>query len=420
MSQTNQLITLPFEAEKSLLGKYTKSSTTYDALGRAIAEKFQMQHCIKKVLFTEATKQVKEGQLDYVFNYHRTTKCLYTRLSNSVGVNKSVKYDSTFYTGLVICGYVWGCATCAAKIQERRRVEVAQAFDWAYENGKKVIMTTFTIPHIKADKLDDLLSTLQKAFSILRKPRSYSLFYNRIGFEGLIRSLEVTHGFNGWHPHTHEAWFVNPDVDVEKAKDYLVGRWLKACEKAGLNIRKIEHFLRNSVHITDNCSTSDYLNKQDDSRNWGVDRELVKGSSKTRTKKTVHPFVLAVEAKEGNRRSAELFLEYFHGMKGKAQLYWSPNLKKKVGIVDKTDLEIANEKNEEAVLLHKLSSEDWAMVLKSSKQARAEILIVARNEGAEGVIRYCNELRKEFEEPPDCFDYFNGQNCPRENNRRRR
>ena len=35
----------------------------------------------------------------------------------------------------------------------------------------------------------------------------------RQGFKGLIRSLEVTHGANGWHPHTHELWFLKGSAE---------------------------------------------------------------------------------------------------------------------------------------------------------------------------------------------------------------
>ncbi|MFM9718814.1 hypothetical protein ACKI15_46290, partial [Streptomyces galilaeus] len=71
-------------------------------------------------------------------------------------------------SGLAVCGSVWSCPVCAAKIQERRRVEIAQGFDWAYANNKKIIMVTFTIPHYVNQRLAELITKMREAFSGLR------------------------------------------------------------------------------------------------------------------------------------------------------------------------------------------------------------------------------------------------------------
>ncbi|MFM9654002.1 hypothetical protein ACKI1S_49690, partial [Streptomyces galilaeus] len=79
-----------------------------------------------------------------------------------------------------------------AKIQERRRVEIAQGFDWAYANNKKIIMVTFTIPHYVNQRLAELITKMREAFSGLRAGKPWANITKRVGYGGLIRSLEIT------------------------------------------------------------------------------------------------------------------------------------------------------------------------------------------------------------------------------------
>ncbi len=68
----------------------------------------------------------------------------------------SKEHKKAFYTGLAVCGSVWSCPVCTAKIQERRRLEISKGMDKAYESGLKCVMVTLTFPHMSFQKLDDL------------------------------------------------------------------------------------------------------------------------------------------------------------------------------------------------------------------------------------------------------------------------
>lgn len=50
----------------------------------------------------------------------------------------------------------------------------------------------------------------------------------------MIRSLEVTHGENGWHPHTHELFFVLDDIDEDKFASDVRSMWWNFCLSVGL------------------------------------------------------------------------------------------------------------------------------------------------------------------------------------------
>ena len=354
------------------------------------AERYYLQSVARDLFRADGSAK----GLQYPSNRHDTAKCLYTRIAPDVDLMRSKEHGRAFYTGLVVCGKVWTCPVCAAKVQERRRQEVAAAFDWAYAQGKKVIMVTFTFPHYHWQRLADLLPKQAEAYARLRKGKAWDKLKTSIGYTGLIRSLEITLGANGWHPHTHEAWIVDRDCDTKALRRKVVARWLTMCRKVGLvPDGKTFAFLKRSVQITDNCSTSDYLAKQDDSRNWGMDRELVKASSKVRkSSKGMHPFGLLADAgaEEPERSdSGARFLEYADAMKGKAQLFWSRGLKDLVGVTEATDEELAAEQQDRADHLAKLSREEWRLVLK--RKARAELLDAAEVGGAEAVQRWLSD-----------------------------
>ncbi|MDF4772230.1 hypothetical protein P3561_25560, partial [Vibrio parahaemolyticus] len=176
---------------------------------------------------------------------------------------------------------------CTAKIQERRRLEIAEAMTKHYTDGGQVIMVTLTAPHYNHQSLKELRAMQRDALKDLRNSSgSYTrMLKDEQGFEGLIRALEVTVSKrNGWHLHTHELWFVKGDADVERIKQRTLERWEKACYKVGLlnpfDDKQVRAFRRRSVDIKANASCSDYLAKMDESKHWGADREIAKQSTK--------------------------------------------------------------------------------------------------------------------------------------------
>lgn len=72
-----------------------------------------------------------------------------------------------------------------------------------------------------------------QAFVYLRKGKLWDKFKQKISFEGLIRSLEVTHGKNGWHPHTHELWFISKDIEQEDFIEYVKKNGIQVVLKQG-------------------------------------------------------------------------------------------------------------------------------------------------------------------------------------------
>lgn len=295
-----------------------------------------------------------------------------------VGVMRSIEHQSCFYKGLVTCGSVWACPVCASVIQERRRAEIAQAIAWAEAQGLVVVLVTLTFPHYAWHRLTDLISQQREAFKRLRKGKAY----DKIKPVGVIRSLEVTHGANGWHPHTHELWFCEPEKVPSQA--LLVHLWKSACSRAGLldtdNSDQLAAFMIHSVDVKRDMTAGDYLAKQDDSRSWGFAEEVSKAASKAGRSKGVHPHHFLVRGSEGD---SERFTEYVQAMKGARQLHWSPGLKSRVGLDDLDDKTLADESQQAADLLALLSQDDWKII--RGNAAHAELLDAAESGGVPAI-----------------------------------
>ena len=368
-------------AGSALLGITAKSSVSNadeiatKARKAARAQRFAAQSVARETLRANA---LKTNPGEYPGDTYRTCDCRWIA-HGDVGVHLSAKYQSAHYGGLVTCGSVWACPVCAASIQERRRIEIEQAMTWAEDNDLRAAMVTFTFPHKSFNKLADLLERQAHAFRLLRQTSRWRKLKVRLAYEGLIRSLEVTHGVNGWHPHTHELWFIRPG-NHDGLRLELVDLWQRACASAGLldldDAATVKAFREHSVDVRLNATCGEYLAKQDDARSWGVSRELAKATSKAGRAKGIHPHHLLVRQGHGD---AARYLEYVQSMKGRRQLFWSPGLKAQAGVGEISDEALAKEDRERADLLALLPAEVWRVV--KGNDARAELLDAAERGG---------------------------------------
>ena len=366
---------------ESLLGTTAKSSLrTGSEEGQRKAHRALKYQALSQGRYWLVSQAKAEKPQEKPGDVYRTADCRYVN-HGEVAVNISPVHKAAHYSGLVTCGSVWACPVCASRIQERRRPEVQKAIDWAKERGYQVVMVTFTFPHKSWQTLEELLTRQADAFKLLRKGRPWDTMKADRGFKGLIRSLEVTHGANGWHPHTHELWFLKGSS--EGLQSLLAGLWVKACVRAGLvavNDEKLtEAFMAHGVDVKADVDCGDYLAKQDDSRRWGFAEELSKATSKAGRAKGVHPHHFLVRKASGDRAH---FVEYVQAMKGRRQLFWSHGLKALVGVDEVSDEVLADESQEAAEVLGRMTSKDWGVV--RGNDARAELLDAAEEGFAVG------------------------------------
>ena len=318
----------------------------------------------------------------------RTAKCLRLRQKGrDIQVLQSKEHKTCSYKGLQTCGSVWACPVCAAKISERRRVELKAAIDRHLGNGGGVYLLTLTNPHHFGDQLADLLAGQAKALYYFNSDRASRKVFASMGCIGQIRALETTHGRlrrvnNGWHPHYHIVLFAASALDLAALQLDLAARWISSCTKAGLKAPSIEHGLR----LDPGEFAADYAAK------WGLDHEMTKGHIK-KAKDGESPFdLLRAYLANGDKQAGALFHQFAETFKGKRQLFWSPGLKKRFQIGEMTDEELANQQDDKALLLGTITVDQWRYILK--KEARSLVLELAE-QGWEAVSRFLASVPQE-------------------------
>lgn len=310
-----------------------------------------------------AERWALKSVVNRIFPISRTAKCSRLRLPNqSVKVLKDTKHGKAHYSGLMRCGSVWWCPVCAAKIAERRRAELVAATDSARSMGLQVLLMTCTVPHGLGDDVNEVLRKMRKAWRSMLDNRAGKRIRQLLGVRGHIRTLEVTYGQNGFHPHFHVLIFADVTFTVSSFQTGFYPLWLDACRKAGLPPPSEKHGLR----VDSGERAASYVSK------WGLEDEMTKGHLKTsRGEKGMTPWDMLREVLEnGCERSRALFQVYAHAFKGQRQLNWSDGLRDLLGLAcEASDEELAAQIEENSIELAELTPEQWRAVLFTRSEA---------------------------------------------------
>lgn len=320
---------------------------------------------------------------------------------NQIGEVQVVYREATKgvgFRGVQTCGSVWHCPVCANKIAETRRAELATGMALHQAMGGKVYMMTLTFPHTIAMDLRECIEGQRKALKLFKESAAFKRFRKVSGYKGGVRALEVTHGENGWHPHTHELLFCNSHEEyvlneLEALRDY----WGKAVKKAGLGQINAHGF-----DVAGADAAADYVTKFGNIENqtqnaWTVSHEMTRQHMKVARKKGRTPFALLFDSMQGDSKAARLFIEYAKEFKGKRQLYYSPGLKDYLGLEEVLDAEIAAQDEQDAEgeapqkVLYTLTYNEWKLLCRFNM--RGELLDVAANHGTEGIYLFIKALK---------------------------
>lgn len=358
------------------LGTSTKSHSASsrhrkgDSPATARAKRYLLQHIAADLLPNE-----------------RVSKCLRWRQSKErqIQVWRSVEHKKAHYKGLQVCGSVWVCPVCAAKISERRRAELCAAIATHKATGGGVLLLTLTNSHDRRDRLVDLLEGQALALTRFRGGRVSTRLFDAIGTVGMVRTLEVTHGGNGWHPHYHILVFTRSPLSraaVKIARDRFAQHWRDCCQASGLPLPDLEH----GVDLRAGDWAARYASK------WGLEDEMTKGHIKAgRKSKTPWDLLRAsISDAKGDQFAEALFREYAETFKGRRQLVWSKGLKAALAVEDLSDEEIAQRADDEAEHVLTLEHDDWLRVCRWLR--RWEVLDRAEQGGSSAVIDLLHQL----------------------------
>jgi hypothetical protein len=295
------------------------------------------------------------------------------------------------YRGLQICGSVWHCPVCAAKVANERCAEISNAIILAAELGFKAVLVTYTARHDYKTVLKDQLDAMTEAHRAVWRGESAKRMKEQFGMLGMIRTLECTHGRNGWHPHIHALIFLPADCDVVSFGSALRFRWELMALKHGLTMNK------HGFDIVDNAQkVADYLAKWGHMPQWSEADELARWHTKIgrgRNKNEHYtPWQLLDFADHGDDEAGELWKEYALTYYGRKQLHWSKGLRDALGMnKELTDEELAEKQADDATTLYeiRLSSQQWAWI--KGNDMRVELLELVEKCSSDEIIDKCEQ-----------------------------
>jgi hypothetical protein len=244
---------------------------------------------------------------------------------------------------------------CSAKIRVRRGEEVAIGVgDWIKRGGSCYFVTA-TLPHEHGDALAASLATLADAWRWSTQSASVRRERNLFGVVGNIKSTEVTHGANGWHPHIHSVILTEESVplfdesganrDMWRWYQSLDSRWARSLERVGWPTGLEGVRLRlDMVERSTVAGLAAYVTKLQNGK--GLGNEIARADLKGGRKRSRTPFeILADFGTTGDTGDLELWHEYENATKGRSAIQWSRGLRKLLvpDLEDKTDEDIAAE-----------------------------------------------------------------------------
>lgn len=296
-------------------------------------------------------------------------------IASTVDVLKHPEGRRAYYSGLMVCGMVWVCSVCAARITEERRQELTRALE---VTGFTPYLVTYTLRHNKKNSLTELLNATLIAFRAMKSGKAWQYLKDDYGWVGSIKSLEVTHGNNGWHPHQHELVMLDEPLSKSAQNGLLSDlrlKWDGVLRKRG--------FDASWDHGVDLRATSDdvqdYVAKwghQPIVKGWGLEHELTKQPVKKAKMGGRTPSQMLADYGDGDLVAARLWKEYAYAFKGKKQLVWSKGLRGILGLgVELEDAEIARSIPQGAEILARLSPVEWKAIRKAD--IRGELLDAA-------------------------------------------
>ena len=302
----------------------------------------------------------------------RVAKCFWVRIATYVEIWKpnDQSQKRAHYRGLMMCGSVWMCPLCAAKITERRRLELQEVIDAAHLQGLTVFMVTLTLQHGKHEKYKAVVDALRNAWRGVRSGRAWQEIKNTYEIVGLVTALEFTVSIdNGGHPHLHVLMFskLSPGaIDADKLRDDVSSRY-DAILKHHARYASQEHGVK--VQLGDS-HVGDYLAKfgheKKNESTWGLAAEMTKGMMKRgRLEAGEHytPFQLLDFAKMGDKQSAAMYKEFAQAFKGKHQIGGLSAVRKMLGLSKSlSDEEIAEAGEEKTHSFVSFLDSQWAII----------------------------------------------------------
>lgn len=244
-------------------------------------------------------------------------------VSDEDGVNIHVTTNDdgarrAYPVGVAACGSVWACPRCAPTIRARRAAEVNEAAaKWVSSaDGRYVALVTLTIRHHRGDDLVQLLDGLAKSWKNLQQRQDWRSLRKAGGLRGMIRSMEITEGPNGYHPHVHAVVFMEAGSSLRRVHEVIGRHWPEVVSRR-----------LGDAHTPSTSIGVDVRKIPADQAGYVCGHEI---SSGVKSSDAMYSITSALAA--GEVGALARFCEFFTATKGRNFLVWSPGLRKMLGM----------------------------------------------------------------------------------------
>jgi len=297
------------------------------------------------------------------------------------------------YSGLQTCGSVWACPMCAAKVSAERGSRLAEAVSQHVENGGRIALATGTLRHHDGQALRGLLGAIAPAWKAATNDWSPRRRLRELGSIGNVRSVEVRHGANGWHPHLHALLFLGPEVDdaaVDGLERQMGTAWANAVQRAGYERPSDEHgFDVRLLNVGEALQeAAGYLVKQAGEQETAAAAARELTSAATKRGQSRGPFQILRDIQRwGDESDLLLWREYERATKGRKQVDSTRGLLDRLAPgVERTDEEIAADGDAEGVEVARLTDETFRGIASVPGRRGAVIYAAANVERDEDVM----------------------------------
>jgi hypothetical protein len=222
-------------------------------------------------------------------------------------------------------------------------------------------MITMTMPHEFGQPLADLLDLISNGFRSILSGRlwagtperrvharpskrggmlpAYTIpakpgMRQKLGIAGTVRSLEVTHGPNGWHPHLHVLVFVRGEFDAARraaCEVYFRDRWRNYIVSQGYKAPSDLHGVK-FERCYSGEGAADYVCKTQEGHSVGI--EMARADIKHARGEHRTPFqILASAAGYTSEADVRLWHEFERDTKARKCITWSNKLRDAIAAV---------------------------------------------------------------------------------------
>lgn len=178
------------------------------------------------------------------------------------------------FSGVMTCGSPWACPVCSSRLARDRGEALARAAARLVGLGYRAVHVVLTVRHTRGEALADVFGALSSAWRWAWGHRRVKAFFRGVAY---ARSVEVTFGRNGWHPHIHALLLVPAHRDPWALEDPLWEAWSEAVEAVGWAPSSRDAY---SFEVVESEEDLGHVSRYVGKGSWGLGLEVAGGPLK--------------------------------------------------------------------------------------------------------------------------------------------